>query len=61
MAKVIFTSLNSGRVCEVEGEILPYNKSSDRIVIRNPDTKQYEDVLVSTIIEIEDDYSKDKK
>ena len=61
MSKVIFTSLNSGRVCQVEGDILPYNKASDRIVIRNPDTKQYEDVLVSTIIEIEDDYSKDKK
>ena len=61
MSKVTFTSLNSGRVCEVEGDILPYNKASDRIVIRNPDTKQYEDVLVSTIIEIEDDYSKDKK
>ena len=60
MAKVTFTSLNSGRVCTVEGDILPFNKSSDRIVIRTED-RQYEDVLVSTIIEIEDDYSKDKK
>jgi hypothetical protein len=60
MSKVIFTSLKSGRVCEVEGDILPYNKASDRIVIRTED-RQYEDVLVSTIIEIEEDYSKDKK
>ena len=60
MSKVTFTSLNSGRVCEVEGDILPFDKRSDRIVVRTED-KQYEDVLVSTIIEIEDDYSKDKK
>ena len=60
MAKVTFTSLNSGRVCEVEGDILPFDKRSDRIVVRTED-KQYEDVLVSTIIEIEDDYSKEKK
>ena len=59
MAKVTFTSLNSGRVCTVEGDILPYDKRSDRIVIRTED-RQYEDVLVSTIIEIEHD-SKDKK
>ena len=60
MAKVTFTSLNSGRVCMVEGDILPYDKRSDRIVIRTEDM-QYEDVLVSTIIEIEDDYSKEKR
>ena len=60
MAKVKFTSLNSGRVCEVEGDILPFDKRSDRIVIRTED-KQYEDVLVSSIIEIEDDYTKDRK
>lgn len=60
MARVTFTSLNSGRVCTVEGEILPYDKRSDRIVIRTED-RQYEDVLVSTIIEIEKDYSKDRK
>ena len=60
MTKVTFTSLNSGRVCEVEGEILPYDKRSDRIVIRTED-RQYEDVLVSTIIEIDDDYTKDMK
>ena len=59
MARVTFTSLNSGRVCTVEGDILPYDKRSDRIVIRTED-RQYEDVLVSTIIEIEND-SKDKK
>ena len=59
MTKVTFTSLNSGRVCTVEGQILPYDKRSDRIVIRTED-RQYEDVLVSTIIEIEND-SKDKK
>jgi hypothetical protein len=60
MARVTFTSLNSGRVCTIEGEILPYDKRSDRIVIRTED-RQYEDVLVSTIIEIENDYSKDTK
>ena len=60
MAQVTFTSLNSGRVCEVEGDILPFDKRSDRIVVRTED-KQYEDVLVSTIIEIEDDYSKERK
>ena len=60
MSKVTFTSLNSGRVCEVEGDILPFDKRSDRIVIRTKE-RRYEDVLVSTIIEIEDDYSKDKK
>ena len=60
MSRVTFTSLNSGRVCVVEGDILPFDKRSDRIVIRTKE-KRYEDVLVSTIIEIEDDYSKDKK
>ena len=60
MSKVTFTSLNSGRVCKVEGDILPFDKRSDRIVIRTKE-RRYEDVLVSTIIEIEDDYSKDKE
>ena len=60
MSKVTFTSLNSGRVCEVEGDILPFDKRSDRIVIRTKE-RRYEDVLVSTIIEIKDDYSKEKK
>jgi hypothetical protein len=60
MSKVTFTSLNSGRVCTVEGDILPYDKRSDRIVVRTED-RQYEDVLVSTIIEIEEDYSKEEK
>ena len=60
MSKVTFTSLNSGRVCTVEGDILPYDKRSDRIVVRRED-RQYEDVLVSTIIEIEEDYSKEEK
>ena len=60
MAKVKYTTINSGRVLIVEGDILPFDKRSDRIVIRTED-RQYEDVLVSTIIEIEDDYSKDKK
>jgi hypothetical protein len=60
MTKVTFTSLNSGRVCTVEGDILPYDKRSDRIVVRTED-RQYEDVLVSTIIEIEEDYSKEEK
>jgi hypothetical protein len=60
MSKVTFTSLNSGRVCTVEGDILPYDKRSDRIVVRTED-RQYEDVLVSTIIEIEEDYIKEEK
>ena len=60
MAKVKYTSINSGRVLFAEGEILPFDKRSDRIVIRTKE-KRYEDILVSTILEIEDDYSKENQ
>ena len=60
MSRVTFKSINSGRVCEVEGQILPFDKRSDRIVVRTEDM-EYEDVLVSTIIEIEDDYTENKR
>ena len=60
MSRVTYKSVNSGRICEVEGDILPFDRRSDRIVIRTKN-KQYEDVLVSTIIEIEDDYTEDRR
>ena len=60
MSRVTYKSVNSGRICEVEGDILPFDRRSDRIVIRTKN-KQYEDVLVETIIEIEDDYSKENQ
>ena len=52
-AKITYKTVNSGRMESVvgtmKGKPMHQNSTSDVIVVQNVDTKQYQDVRVSTI------------